>query len=215
MDWTQQVAAGSIYIDFEGEGQRGGNIPEPHLLGAYCPSKELGDNGYKVFFHRENWKSAANGCYGYGEVLPLQQALEHLITEVEASGTKLAYWSDHERGVVGRCCENLLVRIEQNSVNILSLARKFCNRNGVELPSPTRDRKTLNDYLKALEIDIDPVQPPGPGPAELCRQIDRYRGLRRRWRSWTEDKKTRLRGLVAYNREDCIATSEIAMKVAG
>ena len=208
---NKEIVNNAIYLDFEGEGKKADHsIPCPHIAGLYRPYL----NGYKysVLFFRDTWKPVKSGHnVERDRIGDFTSLMSDVIGEAEREGRLIIFWSIHERVIIERHAPELLERFDRVGFNLLKPAKKFANRRG--LLRDTEEKKGLNQYLKLLKNAAPLIIACKPTAAEACRRIDNYASKKRRWRLWTDEQKSVAKGLIRYNKDDCLAVLKLARKL--
>ena len=208
---NKKIVKNAIYLDFEGEGKKADHsIPCPHIAGLYRPYLE----GYKysVLFFKESWKPVKSGHnIDRDRIGNFNDLMADLIDEAEREGRLIIFWTIHERTIIEHHAPELLERFDRVGFNLYKPAKKFANRRGLLRDSD--EKKGLNQFLKLLK-NADPlVIACKPTAAEACRRIDNYASKKRRWRLWTDEQKSVAKGLIRYNKDDCLAVLKLARKL--
>jgi hypothetical protein len=205
------IVKNAIYLDFEGEGKKADHsIPCPHIAGLYRPYLE----GYKysVLFFKESWKPIKSGHnVDRDRIGNFNDLMADLIEEAEQEGRLIIFWTVHERTIIEHHAPELLERFDRVGFNLYKSARRFANRRG--LLRDNDEKKGLNQYLKLLKNAAPLVIACKPTAAEACRRIDNYASRKRRWRLWTDEQKSVAKGLIRYNKDDCLAVLKLARKL--
>lgn len=202
----------AIYLDFEGEGEKlNGEIPAPRLSKIFRPHPTGKSGIYTPVYHNATWQPLINGVRPTGYHASLETLISSLVAEAKVNGSKIVYWSDHERRMVNELLPGLLEEFEQHSYNLLPGARKLKRKFKKSLNKD--EPKGLNQYLLAFSLPNSTVPNIHPGAAESCRRLDKYCAANKRWRRWSDQQKAIARVLVEYNAKDCIGLYRLARKV--
>lgn len=198
----------SIYIDFEGEGPIGqGPPPMPHMCGSFKPNP-TGKNGkYSAVFFKELWKPAKNGVYRTAEICNFCDYFESLCDDASNNNSFIVYWSIHEETVLKKyLSQTLFSKIEKYLYNLHPIARRYARRTKKFGRNQTARGKSLEDFYEAMYRKRKPQPPIKPGPAKVCRQIDRACKNKKKWKSFTDRQKQYVNDLINYNQGDCRST---------
>jgi hypothetical protein len=189
----------ALYIDFEGEGRRGGLQVPPILLGVYrngeTPTVDLLDPAFASL---------------EGRVASLHEAVLHLVMRAEKRKRRIVSWSIHELEVVqtlGTEDPGLVRRFEAWFANGKLVAQRWrwhCHDG--DKPSSGR----LADYFKLLPYPV-PVDAVGGNVGDTIRSV---RGSIEGGRDLTPGQRERWRRLIEHNRQDCIGLRELCIRAA-
>lgn len=209
---TPAQALNSIYIDFEGEGEKAGkSTPIPHMLGAYWPKQNGEKARYQAYLFREDWKPVANGSGGRAQLATLEDTLRSLIDQANARGGKLVFFSGHEAKMIKQFCPSLYDEFCKVAFNLNPPLKRLFNRHHHYGEGKRPDQLDLYAQFYFPQIRLNELP---EGAAETCRRLDTAAGKSQRWRSWSNKDQQRARDLLDYNFCDCRVTWKLAKKLA-
>jgi hypothetical protein len=173
MNEYQALIRNSIFIDFEGEGEREDKtVPLPHMVGVFRPNNKGKSGKYQATFFREQWHPAVNGTGGKAAKCQFEDFFKLLLLECQQNSKLCIFWSIHELKVLERYLpKGLFDQLSTYTFNLLPDVRRYANlRRNRFLDSGERARK-LDEYFQLYYRKRSPYPPISPGPAETCRRL--------------------------------------------
>lgn len=216
MNKYQSLIRNSIFIDFEGEGERRDKtVPLPHMVGVFRPNAKGKSGKYQATFFMKEWHPAVNGSGGKASECEFVNFFKSVLLECQLNSKLCIFWSIHELKVLELYLpKGLFNKLSKYTFNLLSDVKRYANlRRNRLLDSGERARK-LDEYFQLYYRKRSPFPPISPGPAETCRRIDRACNSKKRWKKFTDRQKTYVKDLLAYNEGDVRCTWLLALKVA-
>ena len=204
----------AIYLDFEGEGRKkDGTRPKPHMSGIFYPNEKGAGGKYESIFYKSLWRPATNGVRN-AESVEFVEHFKSIAAALEQKQSYLVFWSIYENDVLKAFLPaHIYSRIEPRLYNLHPVTKKYLNRKHAFGLEGTAKGKTLEECFAALRTKRKPYPPFPLGAAEACRRIDTACTAHKKWRRFSDKRKSYVRDLVQYNEGDCRSTWIIAKRI--
>ena len=210
---TKNQYRNSIFIDFEGEGRsRSGEVKEPHICGVFKPNPKGKSGKYEAIIFRPFWKAVKNGMTGTAEIDDFNNFFQNLYIDCAKREKKIVFWTQHEEMICQRFLNKVVLEgLKPFFHNLHPAARSYANRR--EIFGESAKGKKLENFYKAFFPNRQSQPSLTPGPAEICRRIDRICESKTKWAQFNEREKEYVKDLFSYNQGDCRSTWLIALKI--
>lgn len=203
---SPSAAKDAIYLDFEGEGPIGGEIPRPALAGTEINKSYV----FWILDHRlELLAKARRDLPWVRQVTDLESFLSWITTTALLQGRRIVYFSEHEEKVISRHMDSQTYdRFSQVSYNgKLLIQRWHRKKTGHRMEEASLDSfATYAGLKKAL--------PPAEGVGNVIRRLRIACDGKNRLSKLRVQDRDRWVSLINYNRNDCFLTRRLVRRAA-
>jgi hypothetical protein len=209
---TIEQAKRGIYIDFEGfKGSKRGEIPLPHVLGAWCNGK---NSNNKLYLLRDYFKplgrpAVVSNHWASRPVMNIDEAILELIEWSTRENRLLLYFSKHEKDAIKKhCTEEVSNAFSERSRNAKLTVNEWHRKKRRGIPKS----KSLKWYFSFIKYEN---QTPEDYKMTLAlKKIEAAVQKTTRWKQLDKKIQDMWAQLVMYNLHDCKGLKKLTNKAA-